>query len=447
MDFIEAIKKAKTEGRIPVIPDIKAFSPKEGELLRGRDPAAYAKMLALAGAPALSVVTEEKEFHGSLNMLEDVCRSVDLPVLRKDFIEEEADLDETVNAGASAVLLMAAVLGEEKLERLYWEALKRGLMPLVETHTKAELDFALRLGAPLVGINNRNILELERDDGGVSHAAELLQTSHDAFIIVESGLASGDDARTAVRAGGDAVLVGTAILQAAEPAEMFRAMSRTSGLKICGVMDQAGVDVCNKLLADIVGFVVDYPVSVPWNISRGQAASLIRQVKSKSCIVTGGSSEKVLETADALRPDLLQLHYTETLEETKRIAGKLHELGIEVIRSVPTNAVLRKQMFGTESLADTIRLLESAPVDHILLDSRDAGNAASGGSTLLLSEQDKTAVLDSSKKIMLGGGITEKNVRELLKFFPAYIDVMTGSEDAPGLKSERKIQAIQDAML
>ncbi len=449
MDFLKALKIKKGEGLIPVIPDIKAFSPKEGDLLRGRDPAGYAAMLAAAGAPALSVVTEEKEFHGSVRMLEDICSHVKVPVLRKDFIEDERDLDETVKAGASAILLIVSCLGEEKLERLYKGALHRGLMPLVETHTEEELDFAFRLGAPLVGINNRNILELERDNGDVRHASGLLEgiRGREAFIVVESGLSCGDDARTAVRAGADAVLTGTALLQAEDPVMMFRSMSRKSGLKICGVTDQRGVDICNALQTDITGFVVEYPVDVPWNISRQQAQVLIRKVKTGSCVVTGGAPEKVLEIARFLMPDKVQLHYTETMEETDRIAESLHDIGIELIRSVPANSALRKQMFGTESLADTIHLLGSSQADYILIDSRDAGNAAAGGGKLSLTGEERKSVKASSKKMILGGGITEKNIRELLlEFQPDYMDVMTGAEDAPGLKSEKKIRAIMEAM-
>ena len=450
MSFLEALKKTKARGIIPVIPDIKVFSPKEGELLRGRDPAAYASDLALAGAPVLSAVTEQKEFHGSLDMLEDICRHVEIPVLRKDFIEDERDLDATLKAGASAILLMVSCLGEKKLETLYRAALGRGLMPLVETHTAEELDFALRLGAPLVGINNRNILELERDNGDVSHASRLLGTARDrdAFIVVESGLTCGDDVRFAVRAGADAALTGTALLQAENPVTMFRSMSRRSGLKICGVTDQRGLSICNEQLADIVGFVVEYPVDVPWNISRDQAKALIGQVKTKSCVVTGGAPEKVLDLARLLHPDLLQLHFTETMEETNLIAEELHHMGIKLIRSVPSDAELRKRMFGTGSLADTVRLLGLSRTDYILLDSRDARNAASGGGTLSLSEEEKEAVKASAKRVVLGGGITEKNIKDLLlEYHPDYLDVMTGAEDAPGQKSEEKIRTLMKAML
>ena len=203
MIFLEALKKRRSEGLIPVIPDIKCFSPKDGDLMRGRDPVEIAKTLENAGACVLSVVTEEREFRGSMELLRAVCAAVRVPVLRKDFIETVRDLEETKEAGAAAILLMYSCLGKEKLESLYREALRMGLLPFVETHTGEELSYAEQLGAPLTGINNRNILLLERDGGDVSHAAGLLTGLRDhlrgrdaaedpacaePFIVVESGL-------------------------------------------------------------------------------------------------------------------------------------------------------------------------------------------------------------------------------------------------------------------
>lgn len=449
MDFLEALKNRKKTGCIPVIADIKVFSPKEGELLNGRDPVEYALSLESAGAPVLSVVTEEKEFHGSMEMLSRICRAVQVPVLRKDFIETVRELDETAQAGASAILLMVSCLGEKKLSELYGEARKRGLMPLVETHTEEELAFAADLGAPLIGINNRNILELERDDGDVSCAVRLLgSVPKDAFVIVESGLNGAADVRRAVRAGADAVLTGTALLKAEDAPALFLAMSRPAGLKICGVMNEKDVRICNDALSDITGFVVEYPVPVPWDISCDQAEPLIRQVKGKSCVVTGGSREKVIRIAKTLRPDMIQLHYTETLAETASIAEGLHDLGIEMIRSVPSDAELRKKMFGTERLSSVIRILNESPVDMILLDSRDASNAAKGGGTIRLSGEERDSVRTSRKPVMVGGGITAENVKEIIRRLdPSHVDIMTGAETAPGMKSMEKIQEIIHAMM
>ena len=517
MDFLTALKHRQAAGLIPVIPDIKCFSPKEGDLLRGRDPVLVARQLEAAGACVLSVVTEEEEFGGSMDLLRDICRSVSVPVLRKDFIRTEEDLVRTKEAGASAILLMYSCLGKGRLEALYSAALRTGLAPFVETHTAQELQWAGELGAQLVGINNRNILELERDDGDVRTSEGLMAfRPDDAFVVVESGLRNGGDVRRAVRAGADAVLVGTAILQAPDPAAMYRAMTRPCDLKVCGLMDTGGIRLCADQYVDVLGFVTEYPVEVPWNLKREEAADLIAFAKNdlfspasgpsmsegrgggsgeaadtqadrsgisdtltglsgsgisdapaglsasgltsftpKTCIVTGGSPEKVVSLARALRPDLVQLHFTETIEETARIAEALREEGIGVIRSVPTDPEQRLWMFGSPDLADIARLLADTPVIGLLIDSRDAGNASGGGGSILERIQPQGRGKDPLAQVralfprsfILGDGLTAGNIREAVELFrPDMADVMTGVETAPGKKSENRLSALTDAL-
>ena len=513
--FLAALQERKAVGGIPLIPDIKCFSPKDGDLLRGRNPVEIARTLAAAGAPVLSVVTEEKEFGGSMELLREICRTVPVPVLRKDFIKDVTDLEETKAAGASAILLMYSTLGKEKLETLYMEALRIGLQPFVETHTAEELRRAEELGADLVGINNRNILQLERDDGDVSVSAGLLQDrqrraapgaegfqggQEQAFLVVESGLTGPEDVRRALQSGADGLLVGTAILQAPDPAEMFRAMTRPyrireecsgagairkCGLKICGIMDEDGLRTCLAYHPDMLGFVTEYPVPVPWNLSRERTEELLASVvrlqntdgpagsprselagetegrtgfgdksgsrkSARTCIVTGGAPEKVITLARELRPDAVQLHYQETFEETARIAEALHAEGMQVIRSIPSDPAQRIRMFGTADLQEIFRKLEETAVDVLLLDSRDAGNAAKGGRAITEiqpSEAVRSALRGSTKELMIGGGLTAENIRAAVQTFrPDMADVMSGSETAPGRKSAKLIGQITAAL-
>lgn len=458
LEFLDALKRRKDDGGIPLIPDIKCFSPKEGDLMMGRDPVLLARQLEQAGACAVSVVTETKEFHGSMELLKQVCTALKVPVLRKDFITCEADLDETKAAGAKAILLMVSCLGEERLTTLYHAALKKGLTPFVETHTPKELEFAVRLKAPLVGINNRDITVLERDDGTVAHASEILRQAgrQEGFVVVESALRDGDDVRKAIRYGADAALVGTAILKAGDPVKQYLAMTRSCGLKICGLMSEADVDACLSHQVDMCGFVVDYPVPVRWNLEAERAKQLLRYAgdRAKTCIVTGGDAEKVLDLARSIRPDFVQLHYKESLEETKQIAealAKEEDPGqdrIRVIRSIPGDGEQRRAMFGTDSLPAIAELLAHSAVAGVLLDSRDAGNAAVGGGSLVvhmdLAEHgtaelsEMAAILaDAGKLLLAGGGITPDNAKLVRnRLHPDYLDIMTGAEDEKGNKSE-----------
>lgn len=216
------------EGYLPVIPDIKLRSPGEGELLRGRDPVSYAKALEAAGAPVISVVTEEAHYGGSLKLLEDILREIKVPVLRKDFIRTREELIESKRLGVSAVLLIASVLGEEQLKLLYKEATQLGLEPLVEIHNREELILASELPLSFLGINNRNILEWETDSGNVGTTGALAKlarqlTSHrQVFLLSESSISSRQEVQSAAEAGAHGVLVGTAILNAEDPVAKYK---------------------------------------------------------------------------------------------------------------------------------------------------------------------------------------------------------------------------------
>ena len=223
MIFLEAIVKKKMDGTIPVIPDIKCISPKHGDLLRGRNPLEASQLLKNVGAPVMSVVTEKQNFGGDLALLRDISKTIGLPILRKDFIESTDDLKISIDNGAAAILLMCATQTEKSLFKLYEAAIGLGLEVLLEVHTPDEMQLAKELGAPLVGINNRNINQLERDDGTVLHTCNLIQYApENALLISESGINTPDEARQAICAGADGVLVGTALWQAPDMAAFYK---------------------------------------------------------------------------------------------------------------------------------------------------------------------------------------------------------------------------------
>ena len=225
--FLDALRARRAAGFVPVIPDFKMVSPAEGPLFAGRDPAAAAKAMAEAGAPVLSVVTEMEHFGGSLALMREIILAAEVPVLRKDFIQSVTDVEETAACGASAVLLICASMPQELLRRCCAAAQDLGLEPLVEAHTAAELRFASSLGCPLLGVNNRDILALEKDGGTVGRTEELASLKPPgSFLISESGLLSPADVRRAMSSGADGVLVGTAIWRAEDPFAFYDALSR-----------------------------------------------------------------------------------------------------------------------------------------------------------------------------------------------------------------------------
>lgn len=224
--FTDALRRCSELGNVPVIPDLKVFSPSDGPLFQGRDILDAAKQIERAGAPALSVVTEPSNFHGSLELLCQIAAAVRVPLLRKDFIRTTEDIAQTARCGAAAVLLICSCMDAARLRMLYDAALEYGLEPLVETHSVRELELAASLGAQLVGINNRDILDLERDGGTVETTVQLgAHKPSGAFLISESGIQTPMDVQYALKSGADAVLVGTAIWKAADPFTFYRRLS------------------------------------------------------------------------------------------------------------------------------------------------------------------------------------------------------------------------------
>lgn len=211
-----SVRRRQDQGHFPVISEIKVRSDKEGDLLRGRDPVALAREMAQRPVAGISVVTEARHFGGDMGLLRAVTAAVEVPVLHKDFIRTARQLEESAAAGASAVLLITAMLGLEQMTRLIEVARACGLETLVEAHSLAEIQQIRHLPFDLMGINNRDITIFEVDDTDVSRTEELARFCKDARILIsESSIGSAADAARAGKSGADAVLVGTAALKAA----------------------------------------------------------------------------------------------------------------------------------------------------------------------------------------------------------------------------------------
>lgn len=221
--FSRAILEAREVGRVPIVVDIKPVSPRDGSLVGSRNPAELARVLQEAGVCALSVVTASAHFGGSLDLLRDVSAAVSLPVLRKDFIKTPEDVDASLQAGAAAVLLTLSTVGELEAPGLYRRIHSLGMEPLVEVHTRQELRFATGLipRPTIIGINNRDITRLERDEGDVRVTESLAPLVPEGITILsESAMLLRDDVARAFAAGAHGVLVGTAVLKAEDPAGM-----------------------------------------------------------------------------------------------------------------------------------------------------------------------------------------------------------------------------------
>ncbi|HEY3531260.1 MAG TPA: indole-3-glycerol phosphate synthase TrpC [Nocardioides sp.] len=206
-----------------VIAEVKRRSPSKGDLAEIPDPGELAASYERGGAAAVSVLTEERRFGGSLADLDTVRATVGLPVLRKDFVVDGYQLLEARAHGADLALLIVAALPGDLLERLHDTARELGLTPLVEVHDEPEAERAVDLGAGLVGVNARNLKTLEVDPATFGKLAPLLPD--DVVLVAESGISGADDVRRFVADGADVVLVGESLVRDGDPEAAVRAMT------------------------------------------------------------------------------------------------------------------------------------------------------------------------------------------------------------------------------
>ena len=206
----DAVAALTPTERVKIIAEVKRASPSRGALADIPDPALQASRYETGGASAISVLTEERRFGGSLADLEAVTARVSVPVLRKDFIATPYQVFEARAAGADLVLLIVAGLEASVLRELFALIQELGMTPLVETHSGDELEQAIDLGAPLIGVNARDLTTLELDRDLFGRLAERIPES--AVKIAESAVLTPEDVAHYRSAGADVVLIGEALV-------------------------------------------------------------------------------------------------------------------------------------------------------------------------------------------------------------------------------------------
>lgn len=211
-------------------------------------------------------------------------------------------------------------------------------------------------------------------------------------------------------------------------------------VKICGLMNRTDVDLCVKAGVHCVGFVVDYPLPVPWNLTRGEARKLIDKIPPlvNSAVVTGGSVESILAVAKATRPDIIQLHYQETLPEVKELSHRLSLLGIKTVKALRIDGN-GKCAFEISDPADAARALAETKISALLVDSYTASLPGGTGVRVDLSTF-MTIRQATDLPVILAGGLNPSNVLQLIKETNPYaVDVLTGVEQESGRKDLQKV--------
>ncbi|HZL78965.1 MAG TPA: indole-3-glycerol phosphate synthase TrpC [Candidatus Limnocylindrales bacterium] len=214
-DFLTALRKPRV-GDIALIAEVKKASPSAGVICKDFDPVKIAKEYEAAGASCLSVLTDEKFFQGSLDYLRQIRAAVKLPLLRKDFIIDERQILEAIEWGADAILLIVAILTDEQLAKFHSLASEAGLAVLVEVHDEEELERALKINPPLIGVNNRNLKTFKVDLATTEILAAKLRESKNAagsLLVAESGIHSRADVERLKKCGAGAILVGESLVK------------------------------------------------------------------------------------------------------------------------------------------------------------------------------------------------------------------------------------------
>jgi indole-3-glycerol phosphate synthase/phosphoribosylanthranilate isomerase len=371
---------------LATIAEVKRRSPSAGDLRPDADPARLAAAFQAAGASAVSVLVDER-FAGTVDDLRAARASASLPLLAKGFFREEAQLDELKEAGADAALLILRDLDDRTTARLMEHAARIGLDALVEAHDAAELERAVQLGADPVGINARDLETFAID----RHAQLRLvaRAPRDRVVIAESAIHSRAQGAAAEVAGADAVLVGSALMRAPDPAAKLREIASRPLVKVCGLTRAEDVAVAAEAGADLLGFVLE-PASP-------RAAQEVLPVPETALAVAVFVGE-----ADETDADLVQLY--------EREDGKVRGRDAVVLRD-------------GEQVATVIDL----PWEEEDETQLERARAVEG-------------------RLVLAGGLGPENVtRAISATRPWAVDASSSLESSPGVKDHQRVRAYLEA--
>ncbi|HQR66674.1 MAG TPA: hypothetical protein PLB02_04710 [Thermoanaerobaculia bacterium] len=412
---------AALSGPPAVIAEIKHRSPSAGVLLP--DAASRVEAVARAyrrgGAAALSVVVERDFFGGEPSWIPRAKAASGLPVLMKDFIVDEAQLDEALSIGADAVLLIVAALSDAELARLHAAARRRGLAVLVEAHDGAEVRRALAVSPEIVGVNARDLRTFGVDLAAAEAAGRGIPDG--VVRVAESGVKTAGDVERLARAGFGAFLVGETLLRSGDGAKALRYLlgRGTTEVKICGVTRREDVESCLAHGVDWIGLIFSPHSPRRLTLEAGRAlAELARGAKGVVAVFSGNTSEEIRAAAAFVGPDAVQLSDPPGTVEVPEGPALWQTVGV-----------------GRDDL-DAAR---SWPGDVLHFDTAVAGRTGGTGAAF---DWSRLAALGLRRPFVLAGGLRPGNVGDAIRAArPFAVDTASGVESSPGIKDAAKIAA------
>jgi indole-3-glycerol phosphate synthase len=378
-------RDALAQDGLQAIAEVKRRSPSAGELRPDADPAALAAAFERAGAAAVSILVDQR-FGGSPADLAAASSASSVPLLAKGFFSERAEMEELRNLGADAVLLLLRDLDDSRMKELMTAAGELELDALVEAHDAEELQRAVELDAAVIGINARDLATFSIDR---RTQLELIEAAPRGRVVVaESAIAARAHGGEAELAGADAVLVGSTLMRAADPAAKLKELLARPLVKVCGLTREEDVAAAAEAGADLAGFVLARETP--------RRAPAVLPVPDTMLSVAVHVGEVTDDGAD-----LVQLYARENGHRSRD--GALLRRGREVARVVD-------------------RAWQEADPGHL-----DRARAAGG-------------------RIMLAGGLSAENVREAIeRVRPWAVDASSSLETEPGVKDHDRIRAYVEA--
>ena len=396
--------------------EIKKSSPSGGAIRANADPAAIARGYS-GVADALSVLCDRKYFGGSLDDLAAAHAEFDGPILAKDFFLDLRQIAEARIAGADAVLLILSLLSDGDARAMLDEARRFGMDALVEVHDEKEMHRALALGAPLIGINNRNLRDLSVD---IATTERLAHQAPDRVLVSESGIGARSQVeRLAPRV--DAFLVGSSLMKAADPAQAARELvfGRT---KLCGL--NCAADVYAARPASFAGFV--FVPGSPRHVTAHEAAPLAGNARRSGMLPVGVFRDAplrvVADIATLMNLHAVQIHGHEDVEYVRALRRELHG-SCEIWTALSV---------GRESLL-------SRGGDRLVFDNAEGGS----GRTF---DWRKVELHRDLPRAVVAGGLGIHNAVKAQRLGAYAIDVGSSLDQRPGRKSAEKIGALFDAL-
>jgi indole-3-glycerol phosphate synthase len=378
-------RDALAQDGLTAIAEVKRRSPSAGELRPDADPAVLAAAFERGGAAAVSILVDER-FGGTKEDLAAARSASDVPLLAKGFFSQRAELEELQRLGANAVLLLLRDLDDSQAHELMTAARELGLDTLVEAHDAGELARAIELGADPIGINARDLSTFRIDRRA---QLELVEAApRDRVVVAESAIAARAHGAEAELAGADAVLVGSTLMRATDPAAKLQELLARPLVKVCGLTRAEDVAVAAEAGADLAGFVRARETP-----RRAPAVLPVPDTMLSVAVHVG-------EVTDG-HADLVQLYARESGHRSRE--GVLLRSGREVARVID-------------------REWQADDPDHL-----DRARAAEG-------------------RIVLAGGLTPENVGEAIeRVRPWAVDASSSLETEPGIKDHERVRAYVQA--